>query len=89
MHTIQELGSPGGSVDKESTCYAGDTGNVAWIPGLGRYLEGERGHPFQYSSWEIQWRGDSQAKLALMHVHSRVIVCAYQVTSVMSDSATP
>ena len=38
MHTIQELGFPGGSVGKESTCNAGNTGDMAWIPGLERYL---------------------------------------------------
>ena len=39
------LGFPDGSVDKESTCNAGDTG---LIPGLGRSPGGGNGNPLQY-----------------------------------------
>ena len=43
------VGFPGGSDSKESTCKAGDLGS---IPGLGRYPEGVRGNPLQYSCLE-------------------------------------
>ena len=39
-------GFPGSSVNKESTCNAGDLGS---IPGLGRSPEGGHGNPLQYS----------------------------------------
>ncbi len=38
-------GFPGGSVSEENTCNAGD---LAFIPGLERYPEGN-GNPLQYS----------------------------------------
>ena len=31
------MGFPGGSVGKESTCNAGDIGDIGSIPGLGRF----------------------------------------------------
>ena len=34
-----------GSIGKESACDAGDPGDAGLIPGLGRYLGGERGKP--------------------------------------------
>ena len=37
---------PDGSIDKESTCNAGDTGS---IPGMGRFTGGGNGNPLQYS----------------------------------------
>ena len=40
---------PGGSDGKESACNVGDLG---WIPGLGRSLEGGHGNPLQYSCLE-------------------------------------
>ena len=43
------LGFPGGSVGKESTCNAGDLGS---IPGLGRSPGGEHSNPLQYSCLE-------------------------------------
>ena len=43
------LGFPGGSDRKESSCNAGDMG---LIPGLGRSLEGGHGNPLQYSCLE-------------------------------------
>ena len=42
-------GFPDGSVGKEFTCNAGDTGSV---PGLGRSLGGGNGNPLQYSCLE-------------------------------------
>ena len=44
-----QLGFPGGSVDKESACNAGDLG---LIPGLGRSPGEAKGYPFQYSGLE-------------------------------------
>ena len=41
--------SPGGSVDKESACNAGD---ARLIPGLGRSPGGGNGSPLQYSCLE-------------------------------------
>ena len=41
-------GFPGGSVGKESACNAGEAGDMALIPGLGRYPGGRHGHPLQY-----------------------------------------
>ena len=43
------LGFPGGSDRKESSCNAG---NMGLIPGLGRSLEGGHGNPLQYSCLE-------------------------------------
>jgi len=40
---------PGGSVSKESACYAGDLGS---IPGLGRSPGEGNGNPLQYSCLE-------------------------------------
>ena len=41
-------GFPGGSVGKESACNAGEAGDMALIPGLGRYPGGRHGNPLQY-----------------------------------------
>ena len=43
------MGFPGGSVVKESTCQAGDTGDVGSILGSGRSTGGGNGNPLQYS----------------------------------------
>ena len=43
------LGLPGVSDGKEFTCTAGD---LAWIAGLGRSLDGGHGNPLQYSCLE-------------------------------------
>ena len=43
---IMQLGFPGSSAGKESTCNAGDPG---WIPGSGRSPEEGIGYPLQYS----------------------------------------
>ena len=42
-------GFPGGSVDEESSCNAGDLGS---IPGSGRSPREENGNPLQYSCLE-------------------------------------
>ena len=42
-------GFPCGSARKEFTCYAGD---LALIPGLGRFPGEGKGHPLQYSGPE-------------------------------------
>ena len=46
------MGSPGGSVGKESAC---NTENLVLIPGLGRSHGEENGNPLQYSRREIPW----------------------------------
>ena len=38
-----------GSVGKESTCNAGDAGDVGSIPGLRRFCGGENGNPLRCS----------------------------------------
>ena len=40
------------SVDKESTCNVGDTGDEGLIPGLGRSSGGGNDNPLQYSCLE-------------------------------------
>ena len=55
-------GFPGGSLGKESTCNAGDTGDTSLIPGLGSSPRGGHGHPLQYSCLEGSTdRGDRRA----------------------------
>ena len=44
--------TPDGSVGKESTCNAGDTGDTDSIPGSGRASGEENGDPLQYSCLE-------------------------------------
>ena len=43
------VGVPDGSVGKEPTCSAGDTGDMGSIPGLGRSSGEGNGNPLQYS----------------------------------------
>ena len=43
-------GIPNGSAGKESSCNAGDTGDMGSIPGSGRSPGGVNGNPLQYSS---------------------------------------
>ena len=47
--SLSNLGFPGGSAGKESTCNAGDLGS---IPGLGRAPGEGKGYPLQYSGLE-------------------------------------
>jgi len=42
-------GFPGGSVGKESTCNAGDSGDMGSFPGLRGSPGGGHGNPLQYS----------------------------------------
>ena len=44
-----DVGFPGGSAGKESTCNAVDLG---WIPGLARFPWIRKGYPLQYSCLE-------------------------------------
>ena len=46
------MGLPQGLIDKESTCNAGDAGDLGSIPGLGRSPRGGHGNPLQYSCLE-------------------------------------
>jgi len=46
------MGLPDGSAGKESTCNAGDTGDLGSIPGLGRSPEGGNSNPLQHSCLE-------------------------------------
>ena len=46
------LAFPGGSAGKESTCNAGDTGDMCLIPGLGRSAGGGHGNLLHYSCLE-------------------------------------
>ena len=70
MLTPVNLGLPGGSVDKESTCNVGDLGS---IPGLGRSLGKGKGYPLQYSDLEssmdsiVHEVAKSQTKLSNFH----------------------
>ena len=51
--------SPMALWDKKSVCNAGDTGNMALIPGLDRSLEEENGNLLQYSCLKkIPWTGE-------------------------------
>ena len=49
QYILIELGFPGGSDGKESTCNVGDLGS---IPGMGRSPGGGHGNPSQYSCLE-------------------------------------
>ena len=56
------MGFPSGSVDKESACNAGDTGDVSSIPGSGRSPREGNGNLLQYSCLENPMdRGSWQA----------------------------
>ena len=46
------LDFPDGSADKESSCIAGDTGDMGLIPGWGRSAGEGNGNPLQYSCLE-------------------------------------
>ena len=49
---LNKLGFPDGSVGKEPTCYAGDTGDVGSIPGSGKSPGKGNDNPLQYSCLE-------------------------------------
>ena len=49
MHSnVNVLGLPWWLSGKESTCNAGDAGDMGSIPGLGRFLGREHGNPLQF-----------------------------------------
>ena len=52
MVSIFLYGFPDGSEGKQSTCNAGDTGDMGSISGSGRYPGGGNGNPLQYSCLE-------------------------------------
>ena len=62
---MPKRGLPGGSVDKEFTCTAGDTGDMGSIPRLGRPPGGGHGNPLQCSCLENPM--DRGAWLATVH----------------------
>ena len=63
------MGFPGGSDSKESACNAGDSG---WIPGLGRFPEGND-YPLQYSYLENPMdKGAWQATVPWGHKESDI-----------------
>ena len=55
--TLGFQGFPYGSIGKESTCDAGDIGDVGSIPGLGRSPGEGTGNPLQYSCLENSMDG--------------------------------
>ena len=57
MHPKYKMGFPSGSAGKESTCNAGDAGDMGLIPGWERYPGGEHGNPLQYSCLENLMNG--------------------------------
>ena len=54
-HGTTSRGFPGGSVDRESACNAGD---LHFIPGSGRSPGKENGNPLQHSYLENPWESD-------------------------------
>ena len=76
------MGFPDGSVGKESTGNAGDTGDSGSRPGLGRSPGGGHGNTLQYSCWRIPWteepvgyspQGCKELDITEATVHSRTI----------------
>ena len=49
------MGFPGGSVDKESACNVGDTGDVGLIPGSGRFPEKGMATHCSILAWNVPW----------------------------------
>ena len=71
---------------KESTCNAGDTGDMGSIPGLGRFPGGRYGNPLQYSylentmdrgAWQATVQGctESDTSEATQHARLMYTVC--------------
>ena len=79
---INSVGFPGGSVVKNPSTNAGDTGDVHSIPGSGRSPGGGNGNPVQYSCLENPrdrgvWRATVHGVKALdttEHTHNSLIV---------------
>ena len=74
----RESDFPGGSVDKETACGAGDPGS---IPGLGRSPGEGNGNPFQYSclensidrgAWHAIVHGVTKSRTQLNYFHSQM-----------------
>ena len=85
-HIIYKMGLPGGSVDKESACNAGDLGLIS---DLGRSPGGGHGNQLQYSclenphGWRILvgyslWGCKELAMTERLHFH-------FQVSSLLGD----
>ena len=53
--TSGSQGFPDGSMGKESTCNAGDIGDVGLILGSGKSPRGGNGIPLRTLAWEIPW----------------------------------
>ena len=72
IYTHTYMSFPGGASGKESTCKAGDTADVDWIPGWGRAPGGGHGNPLQYSCLENPthkgaWRATAHGATRLRH----------------------
>ena len=83
------MGFPDGSVGKESTCNAADSGDTAWIPWLVRSPGGGHGNPLQYSCLEKPV--DREASLATVHrvTKSWTQLSTHQITSYIPSSLHP
>ena len=66
-------GFPCGSAGKETTCNVGDLGS---IPGLGRFPEGGKDYPLQYSGPENSMDPESQTQLSDFHFTSLHVYCS-------------
>ena len=76
QHILPMVGFPDGSVGKESSCSAGDTGDVGSIPGSGRNPGGGNGYPLQYSCLDIlvpwtegPWHPEELDRTVYVHTH--------------------
>ena len=56
---LLSTGLPQCFVGKESTCNAGDTGDMGSVPESGRSPGGGHGSSVQYLAWKIPWLGES------------------------------
>ena len=70
------MGFPDGSVGKESTCNARDSGDMGWIPGSKRVPGGGNGKLLQYSclenpmdrgAWQATVPGVTKSQTQLSH----------------------
>ena len=75
------IGSPIGSVGKESACNPGDARDASSIPGLGRSLRGGQCNPLQYSclenpmnrrAWQATVHGVIKSQIRLKRVSTHV-----------------
>ena len=90
-----ELGFPSGLSSKESTFNAGDTGDMASIPGSGRIPGEGNGYPLQYSCLEDPmdrgvWRASvhrvskSRTRLKRLSMHTHITeICKYNWTTTL------